>query len=89
MGVLAVEMFVLDDGAVLANEIAPRVHNSGHWTEALCSIDQFELHIRAITGAPLPKVAANAVGMPPMPVLISIPASARVLCKSPLDWVSR
>ncbi|MEM9037909.1 MAG: 5-(carboxyamino)imidazole ribonucleotide synthase [Actinomycetota bacterium] len=63
VGVLAVELFVLDDGTVLANEIAPRVHNSGHWTEALCSIDQFELHIRAITGAPLPTPTRHADGV--------------------------
>lgn len=63
VGVLALELFVLDDGAVRANEIAPRVHNSGHWTEALCSIDQFELHIRAITGAPLPIPTRHAAGV--------------------------
>ncbi len=53
VGVLGLELFVLADGSVLANEFAPRVHNSGHWTEAVCSPDQFEQHIRAITGAPL------------------------------------
>lgn len=53
VGVLAVEFFVLEGGAVLANEIAPRVHNSGHWTEAACAVSQFEQHIRAIAGLPL------------------------------------
>ena len=56
VGVLAVEMFVVRDGAshtVLVNEIAPRVHNSGHWTEAACLVSQFEQHIRAIAGLPL------------------------------------
>ncbi len=52
VGVLAVEMFVTQSGLVV-NEIAPRVHNSGHWTEAVCPIDQFEQHIRAIAGWPL------------------------------------
>lgn len=53
VGVLAVEFFELEDGSYLVNEIAPRVHNSGHWTQDAGCIDQFELHIRAITGWPL------------------------------------
>ena len=52
-GVIGIEFFVLGDGKLLVNEIAPRVHNSGHWTEAACLISQFEQHIRAITGLPL------------------------------------
>ena len=56
VGVLAVEIFVVPDGAghsVMVNEIAPRVHNSGHWTLDGCSVSQFEQHIRAIAGWPL------------------------------------
>lgn len=56
VGVFAVEMFAIREGEdhrLLVNEIAPRVHNSGHWTEAACAISQFEQHIRAITGLPL------------------------------------
>ncbi len=53
VGVLGVEFFVLAGGRLLVNEIAPRVHNSGHWTEAVCVTDQFEQHIRAIAGWPL------------------------------------
>ena len=56
VGVLAVELFVLEDGTdppLLVNEIAPRVHNSGHWTMDACAADQFENHIRAICGWPL------------------------------------
>jgi len=53
VGVIGVEFFVLADGSLLANEIAPRVHNSGHWTEAACTISQFEQHIRAVAGLPL------------------------------------
>jgi 5-(carboxyamino)imidazole ribonucleotide synthase len=53
VGVLGVEFFVRRDGTVLVNEIAPRVHNSGHWTEAVCVTDQFEQHIRAVAGWPL------------------------------------
>ena len=52
VGVLGVELFVTPQG-LIANEIAPRVHNSGHWTQNGCAVDQFEQHIRAITGWPL------------------------------------
>jgi len=52
VGVLGVELFVTPQGLVV-NEIAPRVHNSGHWTQNGCVVDQFEQHIRAITGLPL------------------------------------
>jgi 5-(carboxyamino)imidazole ribonucleotide synthase len=54
VGLLAVEMFVDAHGKVLVNEIAPRPHNSGHWTIDACPASQFELHIRAIAGLPLP-----------------------------------
>lgn len=53
VGVMGVEFFVTGDGALIVNEIAPRVHNSGHWTEAACAINQFEQHIRAISGMKL------------------------------------
>jgi len=56
VGVLAVELFVVrnEDGETLfANEIAPRVHNSGHWTEDGCLVSQFEQHARAVAGWPL------------------------------------
>ncbi|HEY7979405.1 MAG TPA: 5-(carboxyamino)imidazole ribonucleotide synthase [Rhizomicrobium sp.] len=53
VGVLGVELFVQKDGALLVNEIAPRVHNSGHWTIEACVTSQFENHIRAIAGWPL------------------------------------
>jgi 5-(carboxyamino)imidazole ribonucleotide synthase len=52
VGVLGVELFVTNQGLVV-NEFAPRVHNSGHWTQNGCAIDQFEQHIRAIAGLPL------------------------------------
>ncbi len=52
VGVIGVELFVAPEGLVV-NEIAPRVHNSGHWTQDACLIDQFETHIRAIAGWPL------------------------------------
>jgi 5-(carboxyamino)imidazole ribonucleotide synthase len=53
VGVLTVEFFVMPGGALLANEFAPRVHNSGHWTEDGAAVSQFEQHIRAIAGWPL------------------------------------
>ena len=52
VGVLGVELFVTSRGLVV-NEIAPRVHNSGHWTQNGCMVDQFEQHVRAIAGWPL------------------------------------
>lgn len=53
IGVLAVEFFVMPDGTLLANEFAPRVHNSGHWTPEACLTGQFEQHIRAVAAWPL------------------------------------
>lgn len=53
VGVLALELFVTKDKTLVANEFAPRVHNSGHWTPELCATGQFEQHIRAIAGWPL------------------------------------
>ncbi|MEM1073044.1 MAG: 5-(carboxyamino)imidazole ribonucleotide synthase [Pseudomonadota bacterium] len=52
VGVMGVELFVTPRG-LMVNEIAPRVHNSGHWTQNGCAIDQFEQHIRAVAGWPL------------------------------------
>jgi 5-(carboxyamino)imidazole ribonucleotide synthase len=53
VGVMGVEFFVTSKDGLLVNEIAPRVHNSGHWTQNGCCIDQFEQHIRAIIGSKL------------------------------------
>ena len=53
MGTLTVELFLLRDGTLVVNELAPRVHNSGHWTIEGAATSQFEQHIRAITGLPL------------------------------------
>jgi 5-(carboxyamino)imidazole ribonucleotide synthase len=60
VGVIGVELFELQGGALLVNEFAPRVHNSGHWTLDGCEVDQFEQHIRAIAGWPLGKTDALA-----------------------------
>ncbi|WP_343893630.1 5-(carboxyamino)imidazole ribonucleotide synthase [Craurococcus roseus] len=69
VGVLALEMFLLPDGTLLGNEIAPRPHNSGHWTIDACLASQFEQHVRAVAGLPLADparhhdaVMANLIG---------------------------
>ncbi len=53
VGVLGLEMFVTKGGRILANEIAPRTHNSGHWTIDACSVSQFEQHVRTVCGLPV------------------------------------
>ncbi|HVM99368.1 MAG TPA: 5-(carboxyamino)imidazole ribonucleotide synthase [Caulobacteraceae bacterium] len=53
VGVIGIELFERDDGRLLVNEFAPRVHNTGHWTLDGCEVDQFEQHIRAVAGWPL------------------------------------
>jgi 5-(carboxyamino)imidazole ribonucleotide synthase len=60
VGVFAVELFVAADGTLLVNEIAPRVHNTGHWTIEACACSQFEQHIRAVAGWPLGDPARHA-----------------------------
>ena len=80
VGVLAVELFE-HDGRLLANELAPRVHNSGHWTIEGAECSQFENHLRAILGMPLgstaargPTVMVNCIGFVPKPgPLLAIP----------------
>jgi 5-(carboxyamino)imidazole ribonucleotide synthase len=67
-GVFGIEMFLTKDGKVLLNEIAPRVHNSGHYTIEGCETSQFEQHIRAITGMPLDSTAMKV----PAAVMINI-----------------
>ncbi|APX12229.1 5-(carboxyamino)imidazole ribonucleotide synthase [Tateyamaria omphalii] len=84
VGVLGVELFVTPQGLIV-NEIAPRVHNSGHWTQNGCVVDQFEQHIRAIAGWPLGDgkrhadvVMENLIGddMDRVPELAKDPATA-------------
>lgn len=53
VGVMALELFVTKDGRILANEIAPRTHNSGHWTIDACAVSQFEQHVRTVCGLPV------------------------------------
>lgn len=63
VGVIAVELFELPDGQLLVNEIAPRTHNSGHYTYGACATSQFEQHVRAVCGLPLgdPRPLTGAV----------------------------
>ncbi len=84
IGVMGVELFVTPQGLIV-NEIAPRVHNSGHWTQNGCAIDQFEQHIRAVAGWPLGDgarhtdiVMENLIGadMDRVPDLAKEPATA-------------
>jgi 5-(carboxyamino)imidazole ribonucleotide synthase len=63
VGVLAVELFVVEEDGrerLVANEIAPRVHNSGHWTETACVVSQFEAHMRAVAGLPIGDLARHS-----------------------------
>jgi len=60
VGLLAVEMFVTRDGGVLVNELAPRPHNSGHWTIDACATSQFEQFVRAVCGLPLGSTAPHS-----------------------------
>ena len=53
VGMFCIEMFVGEDGSVAVNEVAPRPHNSGHYTIEACVTSQFEQHIRAVSGLPL------------------------------------
>lgn len=83
VGVLAVEFFELVDGTILANEMAPRVHNSGHWTIEGAACSQFENHVRAVAGLPLgstdprgSSIMLNIIGAEPdMPALLALPGA--------------
>ncbi|WP_413534586.1 5-(carboxyamino)imidazole ribonucleotide synthase [Rahnella inusitata] len=79
VGVMAMECFVVSEG-LLINELAPRVHNSGHWTQNGASYSQFEMHLRAILGLPLPKpvvstpsVMVNLIGTDVATQWLSLP----------------
>ena len=81
IGVMAMECFVVGD-KLLINELAPRVHNSGHWTQLGCSISQFELHLRALLDLPTPKlepiapsVMVNLIGIEHNKAWLNIPFS--------------
>ncbi len=60
VGVLALEMFVTRNGEIVANEIAPRTHNSGHWSIDACAVSQFEQHVRTVCGMPVGSPAQHS-----------------------------
>jgi 5-(carboxyamino)imidazole ribonucleotide synthase len=72
VGSMGLELFLRDDGAVLINEIAPRVHNTGHYTIEACACSQFENHVRAVLGWPLGSPAMRA----PAAVMVNLLGSA-------------
>lgn len=79
IGTLAVEMFVLEDGGLIINELAPRPHNSGHYSIEACNVSQFSQHIRAVCGWPLrkpklwaPSIMVNVLGQHVVPLTNSI-----------------
>jgi 5-(carboxyamino)imidazole ribonucleotide synthase len=87
VGVLCVELFVLEDGSLVANEMAPRPHNSGHYSIDACDVSQFELQVRALAGLPLaaprlhsPAVMLNLLGDLWFPVAGGSPRTP--------DWVA-
>jgi len=86
IGVLALEFFVMPDGTLRANEFAPRVHNSGHWTPEACMTGQFEQHIRAVAGWPLGPVTRlfdvdmqNLLGADVSQIPVSFEAETRLV----------
>jgi 5-(carboxyamino)imidazole ribonucleotide synthase len=86
VGLLAVELFLTDRGEILVNELAPRPHNSGHWTLDACATSQFEQHVRAVAGLPLGDVSPTA----PAAVMVNILGDAWKWsgdrCVGPPDW---
>jgi len=91
VGVLCIEFFVLQDGRIVANEMAPRPHNSGHHTIDACDVSQFELQVRAMTGLPLvepvlhsPCVMLNLLGDLWFPVA----GGERVKLQQEPDWAA-
>ncbi len=85
VGVIGVEMFAMPGGTLLVNEIAPRVHNTGHWTIEGCAVSQFEQHVRAVCGIPLgdparhsDAVMENLIGddINAVPALLAEPGAA-------------
>jgi len=87
VGILTVELFLMPDGSLIVNELAPRVHNSGHWSIEAAATSQFEQHVRAICGLPLgstalhsPAATVNLLGsgVPRAAVLAGVPEALAV-----------
>ncbi|ANB13351.1 phosphoribosylaminoimidazole carboxylase ADE2 [Sugiyamaella lignohabitans] len=89
-GIFGVEMFLLEDGEIIVNEIAPRPHNSGHYTQDACVTSQFEAHLRSILGLPLPKGFSNLSTPSTNSIMLNIlggdePNSELEICKRALE----
>jgi 5-(carboxyamino)imidazole ribonucleotide synthase len=85
VGVFCVELFLMPDGRIFINEVAPRPHNSGHYTLDACTVSQFEQQVRAVCGLPLgearllcPAVMVNLIGEE-LPRTLAVTGSANVL----------
>jgi len=81
VGVLCVEFFVLQDGSLVANEMAPRPHNSGHYSIDACDVSQFELQVRTLTGAPLCQPRLHSAC-----VMLNLMGDLWGACARPPDW---
>ena len=88
VGVMAMECFVVGD-ALLVNEIAPRVHNSGHWTQTGCKTSQFENHLRAIAGLPLGGTDNHSIAGMVNLIGNGVPAATALSTHSTLHWYNK
>ena len=88
VGVMAMECFVVD-GGLLVNEIAPRVHNSGHWTQTGCKTSQFENHLRAIAGLPLGGTDNHSIAGMVNLIGSGVPAETALSTHSTLHWYNK
>lgn len=87
VGVLCVEYFVLQDGRLIVNEMAPRPHNSGHYTVDACDASQFDLQVRTLAGLPAPpRQHSAAIMLNLLGDLWFDAACARAHCRGPMCW---
>jgi 5-(carboxyamino)imidazole ribonucleotide synthase len=87
-GLLAVELFLTEDGELLVNEMAPRPHNSGHWTLDGCVTSQFEQHVRAVAGLPLGDVGLTSPAVVMVNLLGDAWKWAGEKCVGEPDWAA-
>jgi phosphoribosylaminoimidazole carboxylase len=88
VGIFGVELFAMADGTVYLNEVAPRPHNSGHFTIEACGCSQFEAHLRAVAGLPLPKDTSLRVGASLMVNILGDPGGSMGATKAELSRLS-
>lgn len=97
LGIYGVELFMLQDDSILLNEIAPRPHNSGHYTMEACDIDQFEMHLRAVLGWPCPQpvmrvncaVMINVLGEENMEQTLTLPKRCLTVPGASIHWYGK